>query len=89
MPDFGRNVGVQLKETASGHVSAQISELTGKLNITVKQGKRAKYETPVVEGACGLSEGTILRATGWRIPIVHRWRQVHGRQIEASGTTEP
>src|SRR5436190_13020186 len=26
MPDFGRNVGVQLKETASGHVSAQISD---------------------------------------------------------------
>ncbi|HTM50167.1 MAG TPA: BamA/TamA family outer membrane protein [Bryobacteraceae bacterium] len=46
------------------------------ISFTVKQGKRAKYEKPVVEGACGLSDGTILRATGWRIPIIHRWRRV-------------
>jgi outer membrane protein insertion porin family len=46
------------------------------ITLSVKQGKRAKYETPVIEGNKTLSDSTILRATGWRIPLIHWWRQV-------------
>lgn len=46
------------------------------LTLTVKEGKRAKYEAPVIQGETKLSNDTILRATGWRIPIIHWWRQV-------------
>ena len=51
------------------------------VTFTVKEHKRAKYEMPVVQddtpaGETKLSNDTILRATGWRIPIVHWWRHV-------------
>lgn len=42
----------------------------------IKRGKRAKYEKPVIQGETKLAEGTILRATGWRIPLIHWWRKV-------------
>jgi outer membrane protein assembly complex protein YaeT len=38
--------------------------------------KRAKYEHPVIQGETLLSDDAILRATGWRIPVIHWWRQV-------------
>ncbi|MDQ2899893.1 MAG: hypothetical protein M3Y07_08850, partial [Acidobacteriota bacterium] len=44
--------------------------------FNIKEGKRAKYEMPVITGETKLSDNTILRATGWRIPLVHWWRQV-------------
>ncbi len=46
------------------------------VTFAVKPGKRAKYAEPVVQGQARLSDATILRATGWRIPIIHWWRQV-------------
>jgi outer membrane protein assembly complex protein YaeT len=46
------------------------------VTFRVKSGKRAKYEMPVVHGETNLSNGTILRATGWRVPIIHLWRHV-------------
>ena len=46
------------------------------LTFHVKEGKRAKYEAPVVEGDESLSDSTVARVTGWRIPIIHWWRQV-------------
>ena len=51
------------------------------VTFTVKEHKRAKYETPVIHdetmaGETRLSNDTILRATGWRIPIIHWWRHV-------------
>jgi outer membrane protein insertion porin family len=46
------------------------------ITFTIKEGKRAKYETPVIQGDANLPDSTILRATGWRIPIIHWWRQV-------------
>jgi outer membrane protein insertion porin family len=48
------------------------------LTFEVKEGKRAKYEQPVItaEPETLLSNDAILRATGWRIPLVHWWRQV-------------
>ncbi|MDQ6664281.1 MAG: hypothetical protein M3Z23_07790, partial [Acidobacteriota bacterium] len=45
------------------------------ITFTVKEGKRAKYEMPAITGETKLSDNTILRATGWRIPLVHWWRQ--------------
>jgi outer membrane protein assembly complex protein YaeT len=47
------------------------------ITFEVKSGKRAKYEMPQITGTeAPLSENTILRATGWRVPLVHWWRHV-------------
>jgi outer membrane protein insertion porin family len=46
------------------------------LSFRLSEHKRAKYQMPVVHGATGLSDATLLRATGWRIPVIHWWRQV-------------
>jgi outer membrane protein assembly complex protein YaeT len=46
------------------------------ITFTVTPGKRAKYEQPDIQGTPLLSNDTILRATGWRIPLIHWWRQV-------------
>lgn len=46
------------------------------IEFQVKEGKRAKYERPVIQGDTKLPDETIIRATGWRIPIIHWWRQV-------------
>lgn len=51
------------------------------ITLTVKPGKRAKYETPVIKGnrtssGTALSDSTIVRATGWRTPVIHWWREV-------------
>lgn len=50
------------------------------ITFNIREGKRAKYEMPVITGNPGLSNDTILRATGWRIPIIHWWRQVTDSQ---------
>lgn len=46
------------------------------VTLNVKAGKRAKYEMPVIRGETKLAEGTIVRATGWRLPLIKWWRQV-------------
>src|ERR1035438_1123025 len=46
------------------------------ITFKVNEGKRAKYDMPAIHGETKLPENTILRATGWRIPIIHWWRQV-------------
>lgn len=46
------------------------------VRFLVQTGKRARYEMPVITGDTKLSDETIIRATGWRIPLIHRWRQV-------------
>jgi outer membrane protein assembly complex protein YaeT len=46
------------------------------VTLTVKEGKRAKYEMPIIQGDPKLSEATILRVTGWRVPLIHLWRHV-------------
>ncbi len=50
------------------------------ITFNVKEGKRAKYQMPVVNGNPMLSNDTIVRVTGWRIPIIHWWRQVTNSQ---------
>ncbi|HYK16464.1 MAG TPA: BamA/TamA family outer membrane protein [Bryobacteraceae bacterium] len=46
------------------------------ITFRLKEQKRAKYEVPVIHGDAKLADGTIIRATGWRIPLIHWWRQV-------------
>ena len=46
------------------------------ITFTVKQGKRAKYARPILQGNPNLPENTIFRATGWRIPLIHWWLRV-------------
>ena len=53
------------------------------ITFQVTKGKRGKYEMPRVNGQSGLSDSTILRATGWRIPIIHFWRKVNDTRTRA------
>ncbi|HEY2124504.1 MAG TPA: POTRA domain-containing protein, partial [Chthoniobacterales bacterium] len=46
------------------------------VTFNIKEGKRAKYEQPEIEGNLLLPAATILRATGWRVPIIHLWLKV-------------
>jgi outer membrane protein assembly complex protein YaeT len=46
------------------------------LTFHVKGNKRALYSEPVIQGETKLPNSTILKATGWRLPIIHWWRQV-------------
>ncbi len=46
------------------------------ITFEVKPGKRAKYQMPEIQGGAMLLDSTILRVTGWRLPIIHWWRQV-------------
>ncbi len=46
------------------------------IRFLVDAGKRAKYTTPAITGDTKLSNETIIRATGWRIPLIHWWRKV-------------
>ena len=46
------------------------------VTITVHEGKRARYSKPVIQGDTKLSDRTIIRATGWRYPVIHIWKQV-------------
>jgi outer membrane protein insertion porin family len=46
------------------------------IRFDVKEGKRAKYDMPEIHGETKLPDATILRATAWRLPVIHWWRQV-------------
>ncbi len=46
------------------------------LTLKIAGKKRAKYEDPLIEGTTILPTKTIVKATGWRLPIVHWWQQV-------------
>jgi outer membrane protein insertion porin family len=65
---FGAHVEANAQEDPDNH---QMS-----ISFQIVSGKRAKYEMPVVTGDTKLSNKTILAATGWRFPLIHRWRQV-------------
>lgn len=46
------------------------------VTFRIESGKRAKYAMPMIQGDTRLSDATILRVTGWRLPVIHWWRQV-------------
>jgi outer membrane protein assembly complex protein YaeT len=51
---------------------------TQQINVTIRvdAGKRARYAEPIIEGDTKLSNETIVRATGWKIRFIGRWRQI-------------
>jgi outer membrane protein assembly complex protein YaeT len=53
------------------------------VEFNIKAGRRAKYEMPVIHGETNLSDGVIVRATGWRIPLIHWWRHVTATRTRA------
>ena len=53
------------------------------LTFQIAGKKRARFEKPIIQGGTVLPEQTILKATGWRVPIVHWWRQVTARRTDA------
>jgi len=53
------------------------------LTFHVRAGKRSKYEHPVIEGETLLPDDVVLRATGWRYPIIHWWKHVTGARTRA------
>lgn len=65
---YQASVGVATIEDPDTH------EVT--IRFLVEAGKRARYEMPVIHGDTKLSDRTIVRATGWRIPLIHWWRKV-------------
>ena len=70
--------------TANGLYEAQITPDVERrdearqvfVTFRIREGKRAKYEMPVIHGETKLSDGAIVRATGWRVTLIHWWRQV-------------
>jgi outer membrane protein assembly complex protein YaeT len=46
------------------------------VNITVDPRHRAHYQAPVIQGNTKLPDATIIKATGWRVRFIGRWRQV-------------
>jgi len=54
------------------------------ISIRVKAGKRARYDVPTILGNVKLADKTILRATGWRVVLIHRWRAV-SQTLTATG----
>jgi outer membrane protein assembly complex protein YaeT len=70
--------------TSSGFYRAEVSSDVRRdeqtqgvfLTFTVKEGKRARYSMPTINGVTLLSDPTIVHATGWRVPIIHWWRKV-------------
>jgi outer membrane protein insertion porin family len=50
------------------------------ITFQIKPAKRAKYAMPVIQGAGPLGVNTILRATGWRIPLIHYWLHVSSQR---------
>ena len=46
------------------------------LTFQIREHKRARYEMPSITGMTKLPDATIVRATGWRIPLIHWWKSV-------------
>jgi outer membrane protein insertion porin family len=56
------------------------------ITFTVHEGKRAKYEQPEIQGETLLPDSVILRASGWRLPVIHWWRQVTQARTDNGAT---
>ncbi|MEP7351667.1 MAG: BamA/TamA family outer membrane protein [Acidobacteriota bacterium] len=53
------------------------------IQFVVATGSRARYGPPVITGDPKLSDDTIIHATGWRWPIIKKWRRV--TELRTSG----
>src|SRR5260370_17632469 len=65
--------------------NAQLVSIT----FQVSKGKRAKYEMPAVQGETNLSDATLVRITGWGIPLIPLWRHVTHRRPRKGLTSPP
>src|SRR6185437_14519348 len=65
---FESSVGVSTIEDPVTH------QMT--IRFLINAGKRARYTTPIITGETKLPDETIIGATGWRWPLIHKWRQV-------------
>jgi outer membrane protein assembly complex protein YaeT len=52
------------------------ADLDRDVKIVLKLGPRFRYESPAIQGDTKLSDDAIIRATGWRVRFIGRWRQV-------------
>ena len=77
-----KSLEAQLRDNGlfRGHVGVATIEdpVTHQMTIRfiVEAGKRSRYETPAIRGDTKLPDSTIIRATGWRWPLIRKWRQV-------------
>lgn len=77
-----KNIQQLLRENGLYQGQAGVETLTDPdihnvtIRFDVEAGKRARYERPIIKGDTKLSDGAIIHATGWRIPLIHWWRQV-------------
>ena len=64
----------------NGRVGVATVEDPSTQNVTIRfiveAGKRSRYERPIIRGDTKLPDSTIIRATGWRWPLIRKWRQV-------------
>jgi outer membrane protein insertion porin family len=54
------------------------------LTFLVKAGKRARYDTPVIQGDAKLSATTIARATGWKRFLIGGYKQVSEQRTRSA-----
>lgn len=65
-------------ETVNDPVAQQLH-----FTFVVTPGKRARYAPPVIRGETKLPEKTIIRATGWKWPLIGKWREVTRGRTQA------
>ncbi len=77
-----KNLEAQLHDNGlfHGRVGVATIEDPSTHNVTIRfiveAGKRSRYEPPILRGDTKLPDATIVRATGWRWPLIRKWRQV-------------
>jgi outer membrane protein insertion porin family len=64
------------QDTVTPVVTRDDSAQQAFLTLRIAGKKRARYEAPAIQGRTVLTNSAILKATGWRLPIVNWWRQV-------------
>ncbi|MBV9404707.1 MAG: BamA/TamA family outer membrane protein, partial [Acidobacteriaceae bacterium] len=82
LEDARKNIENELRDNGLYQATAGVAttedpdthEVT--IRFLVDAGKRARYEMPIIRGDTKLPTETIVHATGWRVPLIHRWRQV-------------
>ena len=77
-----KNIEEQLRDNGFYHATVGTATLEDPVThqvtvrFVVEAGQRSRYQTPVIRGDIKLSNSTILRATGWRWPLIRKWRRI-------------
>jgi len=71
---FVANGLYEAKATLDTSADPQTQQVS--VNLTVNPGYRAHYQSPALQGDTRLPDQTIIKATGWRVRFIGRWRQV-------------